>query len=183
MPKTLGKYFIALVPQEPVRQEITRLKWLLKEEFGVKYALKSPPHITLKMPFLYNEQKEAILGRRLEGFFQEERGFSLSLSGIGSFGNRVVFLKVKYPPELLGLQQRLISFGKRNLGQHIELSDLNYTPHLTLAFKDIKKHQFEAVRVFLKSKVGRYHVEINQASLLKKTMSNWEIKNNFNLLR
>lgn len=179
----MGKYFIALVPKEPVKQEIIRLKWLLKEEFGVKYALKSPPHITLKMPFLFNENKEALLAHKLECFFQEEKGFSLSLSGVGNFGNRVAYLRVRYPPELLAMQQRLVSYGKKNLGQNIELSDKNYHPHLTLAFKDIKKHQFETLLVFLKTKVDRYHMEVDQVSLLKKMTSNWEIKNNFNLLK
>ncbi|MFO7823386.1 MAG: 2'-5' RNA ligase family protein [Cyclobacterium sp.] len=183
MPKKMGKYFIALVPEEPLRQEISHLKHLLKEEFGVKYALKSPPHITLKMPFVYNENKESVLEAKLESFFLEESGFDLSLSGIGHFGNRVVYLRVKYPPDLPALQQRLVRYGKRTLGQHIELSDLNYHPHLTLAFKDIKKDHFDMLIEFLKSKVSRYHMAVETVSLLKKTDSHWIIKNNFNLLK
>ncbi|SHM56593.1 2'-5' RNA ligase [Cyclobacterium lianum] len=183
MPKKLGKYFIAIVPPEPVKEKITEIKAQVKAEFGVKYALRSPPHITLKMPFVFPEKKEANLEKKLGSFFSQETPFSLSLSGIGKFGERVIYLRVRYPPDLLLMQQRLVRFGKRNLGQKIELSDLNYTPHLTLAFKDIRKPDFVPLMNFLKSRVSRYDLEVTQVSLLKKTNSIWGLQNNFNLLK
>jgi 2'-5' RNA ligase len=143
MPKVMGKYFLAIVPNEPVLGMVTNLKEKLFEVFGIKYALKSPPHITLKMPFLHNEKKEEPMLKLLQGFFEQEKCFSLSLGGIGSFGNRVAFLKIKYPPEFKDIQQRLIAFVRVVLKKDIEISDRNYHPHMTMAYRDVKKISFK----------------------------------------
>lgn len=54
----MGKYFLAIVPDEAICDEVTILKEQLRDSFGLKYALRSPPHITLKMPFVHNEKKK-----------------------------------------------------------------------------------------------------------------------------
>ena len=138
-----------------------------------KYALKSPPHITLKMPFVHNENKEGELVKLLRRFFEQEKSFSLSLGKIGSFGSRVAFIKVKYPPELKSCQQRLIDFSKTVLKKNIELSDSNYHPHLTLAYRDVKKEQFESVLEYLKDNSVKGSFDVQQVYLLKKVDGNW----------
>jgi len=175
MTKVMGKYFLAIVPDEPIRGMITGLKEQLRASFGIKYALKSPPHITLKMPFVHNENKEEELVKSLRGFFEQEKSFSLSLGGIGSFGNRVAFMKVKYPPELKYCQQRLIAFSKTELKKNIELSDTNYHPHLTLAYRDVKKDQFRLVMDYLKMNSIRDSFKVHQVFLLKKVDGLWEM--------
>ena len=175
MPKVIGKYFLAIVPDEPIKGAITSLKEGLQASFGIKYALKSPPHITLKMPFVHNENKEKELLQTLGRFFLKEKSFSLSLGGIGAFGNRVVFMKVKYPPELKHCQERLRDFTKTVLKKNIELSDANYHPHMTLAFRDFKKDQFEPVIEYLKMNNIRYQFMVSQVALLKKVDGYWVV--------
>ena len=58
-------YFIAIIPPSPVYEEALELKKYFKEQYGSKAALNSPPHITLHMPFLWNEEKEKKLTERL----------------------------------------------------------------------------------------------------------------------
>lgn len=176
MPKSIRKYFIAIVPEDPLREEITALKQAVYDQFGFKYALKSPPHITLKMPFPYNENKEQYLAAKLEQFFAEESPFSLSLAGIGHFGRRVAYLRVHHPPDLPALQERLVRYGKRQLGQQIELSDLNYQPHLTVAFRDIKKNQFDELMHFLRARFEKQRMDVGKITLLKKCDSLWKEK-------
>lgn len=171
----MGKYFLAIVPDEPLKDAITDLKEQLRASFGIKYALKSPPHITLKMPFVHSENKEVELVKSLRKFFEQEKSFSLSLGRIGSFGNRVAFMKVKYPPELLFCQQRLIAFSKTVLKKSIELSDTNYHPHLTLAYRDVKKDQFEQVLEYLKGNSVKGSFNVHQVYLLKKVDGFWRI--------
>ncbi len=171
----MGKYFLAIVPDEPLKSAITELKKELRAAFGIKYALKSPPHITLKMPFVHNENKEGELVKSLSEFFEKEKSFSLALGRIGSFGNRVAFMKVKYPPELLSCQQRLMVFSKAVLKKNIELSDSNYHPHLTLAFKDVKKDQFGPVLEYLKESSVKGSFNVHQVCLLKKVQGAWDI--------
>ena len=173
MARTMGKYFLAIKPYEQESQRITELKRQLLESFGLKYALKSPPHITLKMPFVHNVLKEKELIKSLQAFVSKEQPFLLSLRGVGSFGSRVAFIKVKYPPDLKSFQQRLIIFCKKNLKKKLELSDTNYHPHLTVAFKDFKKGQFEPVMDFIRKASIDARFQVDQITLLKKVNGIW----------
>jgi 2'-5' RNA ligase len=56
--KGMGKYFIGLLPPPALETSIHQVKVDLKAHFKVKYALQSPAHLTLKMPFRYKEAKE-----------------------------------------------------------------------------------------------------------------------------
>jgi hypothetical protein len=48
---SLRLYFIAHVPEEPVFADLMALKTAVRDLYGSKAALRSPPHITLHMPF------------------------------------------------------------------------------------------------------------------------------------
>ena len=169
----MGKYFLAIVPEVQTCEKVTLLKEQLRESFGLKYALKSPPHITLKMPFVHNEKKEEDLIKVFQYYFAKKSAFPLGIRGVGAFGNRVVFLKIKYPPELKLFQRELTVFLKRNLKKNLELSDTNYYPHLTVAFKDLKKNQFENVMEFVKRAGIKDSLLVHQVSLLKKVEGPW----------
>ena len=95
MANSPAKYFIAIVPEGPVQTLATELKNLMKEKFNLKYALKSPAHITLKMPFSWNENKEEnwVIGWRSSVNLLEP--FKLDLNGFDKFGSRVIFINVK----------------------------------------------------------------------------------------
>ena len=59
-------YFIALVPPEPIFTEVEELKNYFSQHFESSAALKSPPHITLHMPFRLKDDKEILLVEHLE---------------------------------------------------------------------------------------------------------------------
>lgn len=181
MGKNLKKYFIGIVPKEEAGEMAHSIKLALKERFGIKYALKSPAHITLKMPFLFNENKEEILKEKLLRFFQAEESFFLDLKGFKTFGSRVIYIAVKSPNDLLVLQSKLAQFAKGKLLLPLELSDTNYSPHMTVAFKDLKKAEFGQYLEFVKKYSVNFQVEISEISLLKKMDYQWEICENFSL--
>ncbi len=181
MGKNLKKYFIGIVPKGEAGEMAHNIKLALKERFGIKYALKSPPHITLKMPFLFNENKEEILKEKLHRFFQAEKSFDIGLKGFKTFGSRVIYIAVKSPTELLQLQSKLAQFSKSKLLLPLELSDTNYSPHMTVAFKDLKKAEFGQYLEFVKRYRVNFQVEISEVSLLKKMDYHWEICENFSL--
>lgn len=141
----LQKYFIAILPPPDFLQQVHELKLKIREEFGVKYALKSPPHVTLRMPFLYNELKEERLVGFLSSFAEDYSPFQLQVKGTDQFRRRVIFLDIHAGEDLFQMQKALRIFCKRNLHLKDELSDLSFHPHMTVAFRDVKKHQFEAV--------------------------------------
>lgn len=170
----LQKYFLAILPPKEFREQVHDLKLSLKEEFGVKYTLKSPAHITLKMPFMYNANKEDRLVEVLKNFNQGFSPFPLSIRGVDQFRRRVLFLSVAKQPKLFELQDGLRIFGKRDLKLNLELSDTNYHPHLTVAFQDIKKEQFESIRLRVENAGLEVDFKVGSYYLLKRKNGLWE---------
>lgn len=181
MAKSIGKYFIAIVPEGEIQQKATDLKLMLKEDFNLKYALKSPAHVTLKMPFNWNEAKESKLIDLLTGFCQDQQPFQLKFSGFDKFGKRVIFIKIKENPTLSSLQIGLSKFCKTNLNLVEELSDRAYHPHMTLAFKDLKEIRFAEYWDFIKKQKFEAKEEVKDIALLKRIEGKWVVVNKFEL--
>lgn len=181
MPKTLSKYFIAIVPDGKIQDDAQVLKEALRENFGIRYGLRSPAHVTLKMPFLWNEKKEPELIKRLAKFLEAKKPLVLQFKDFSNFGNRVIFAKIMNREKLHKLQKELIEYAKLHLKLDLELSDTNYTPHMTIAFKDLKARDFDLYMAFFESQRFRHTYNVNQVSLLKKKEGHWKEVHRFNL--
>ncbi|WP_026950710.1 RNA 2',3'-cyclic phosphodiesterase [Algoriphagus mannitolivorans] len=169
----MEKYFLAILPPEPIMGQAEAIKLGIKEKFGVKYALKSPAHITLKMPFSYNEVKENVLIDQLKAFASSQKEFALKIGGIATFGNRVIFLNVKKNELLVKLQADLKQFCKKTLLLNDELSDRNFHPHMTLAFKDLKPSVFGEVLEYAKTQSFESEFSVKDLVLLKRVDHRW----------
>lgn len=181
MAKTLGKYFIAIVPEGEIQQKTTALKLVLKDNYGIRYGLRSPGHVTLKMPFLWNEKKESELSAKLSRFFEGKLPFEIYFKGVDTFGKRVIFSRVKKNPSLNKLQEDVILYCRTILKQDIELSDRVYTPHMTIAFKDLKEAHFSAyLDIANKMALDEKYI-VNRVSLLKKDGGKWSVCGTFAL--
>ncbi|MGY6522139.1 MAG: 2'-5' RNA ligase family protein [Mongoliitalea sp.] len=181
MAKSIAKYFIALVPEGTIQEEATQIKEVLKESFKIKYALKSPAHITIKMPFNWNELKEDKLALLLGDFFKNKQSFDLRLKGFDRFGKRVIFIAVKPSEKLEKLQQELGSFSKLILKLPLELSDTSFHPHMTIAFKDLKIPKFDDYWSFIKKQSFNHPFLVKEAALLKRIEGRWVVINKFPL--
>jgi len=174
MAKKMGKYFIAIVPAGEVQEKATKLKQEVKELYNTKYALKSPAHVTLKMPFVWNEAKEDKLKDKLSDFLETQPSFKLTLKGIGRFGRRVIYIRVEEQPELISLQSDLLKYCKQELNFQQELSDKAYHPHMTICFKDLKDKYFDDCLSYLKDKGFYEKTDILEIALLKKENYIWK---------
>lgn len=182
MPKVLQKYFIAIVPEGEIQVKANDLKLQLKEKFNLKYALRSPAHVTLKMPFLWNEAKEDRLRSELGFFFQSQLPFRLQFKGIGKFADRVIYIKVSENKALRRLQNEFAMMCRTKLNLAQELSDYAYNPHMTVAFKDLKKGRFEEYFEFVKSRSFSRQMKVDQIALLKREEGRWAVLQSFPLL-
>ncbi len=173
--KVMQKYFLAIVPDESLLAEAENLKLKLREKFGIKYALRSPAHVTVKMPFSYNEAKEGKLVEKLKSFLAGVDPFEIEVNGVDNFRNRVVFWNVEANERLNAFQQALKIYCKRELNLVDELSDRNFHPHMTIAFKDIKPKQFDEVYEFVKGIPIHAMIDIRELTILKRLDSRWVI--------
>lgn len=171
--KVMQKYFLAIVPEGAIQDNCIEIKNEIRDQFNVKYALKSPAHVTLKMPFSYNEAKEEKLIQALRKFLIQFESFPISIGGVDTFGKRVIFLKIKADDRLAKLQAELKVFCKRELNLVDELSDRNFHPHMTIAFKDLKEIHFDEILNLVKKRSIQEEYFVSNIHLLKRIEGRW----------
>lgn len=169
-------YFIAIIPPEEIQHEVTALKHLVAEKFGSKHALKSPPHITLHMPFKWKDKKRELLDESIKTINDSLDPFLIKLSGFDFFEPRVVFIKVLENPSLVKLQGQVGEMAK----QKLKLDNLNYKnkpfhPHMTIAFRDLRKRKFFEAKEFFERLTFTQEFTANRIELLKHDGSIWRI--------
>lgn len=177
----LQKYFIAIVPPEPLLSQIQNIKQDIFEKYQSKGALRSPGHITLHMPFSFDENKEDKLIEYLNEF-SFQKSFSISLNNFDCFEPRVIFINVEQQDELFDLQKRLVNHVKRGLHIFNQSDDMRgFHPHVTVAFRDLKKQVFYKVLEEYKMKPFSGDFVCNSFSLLKHQKDEWIILKSFNI--
>lgn len=169
------QYFLAIVPPSPVYEEALELKNYFKSNYNSKASLNSPPHITLHMPFRWKEEKEDELINSLRNFQSGVTPFNLVLENFNSFPPRVIFIDVQRNESLISLQKSLLRFCKKELNLfNADYKDQPFHPHLTLAFRDLKKSAyFDAWNEF-SSKSFNAEFVVDKFTLLKHTGKVWE---------
>jgi len=174
----MKKYFIAVVLPEPVYSRVELLKQDLKQQHGLKGALRSPAHITLHRPFVWKEEKEHLLIDALTRF-EGGRAFEVDLRGFDFFEPRVVFVNVLPNAALEQLYQKLKVFARRDLKLLNEWEDLRgFHPHVTIANRDLKKPKFYQLQEEYREKPFEARFVCNGISLLRLEKT-WEILQNF----
>jgi 2'-5' RNA ligase len=170
------KYFIAIIIPEPLFDQIEALKQELYAEHGLKGALRSPAHITLHRPFEWKEEKEQDLIDKLGGFtFQDS--FTVALKDFAFFEPRVIYVDVLKNKTIDELQQKLKVFAQKELRLLNEVNDLRgFHPHVTVAFRDLKKPKFYELQTVFHEKKIEGGFNFNCFSLLKLEKKWTEIK-------
>lgn len=167
-------YFIALIPPSPVFDELQMLKEYLRDHYHSKAALKSPPHITLHMPFEWKEAKEEKLITALHGFSTGKKPFTISFHNFSCFEPRVIYLDIKPSESLTSLQAELHRFCKINLNLfNARYRDFPFHPHLTLAFRDLKKDAFANAWAEFREKKYSADFLADKIILLKHNGNHW----------
>ena len=169
-----SKYLIALIPPSPLLEEIQLLKEYFKETYQSKAALNSPPHITLHMPFEWKDTKGEKLTAALRKFVFAKTHFELHLQDFSCFAPRVIYLNLLESEPLRALQSDLHTFCKTELNLfNARYRDLPFHPHITLAFRDLKKELFEKAWAEFKEKKFAANFIIDKITLLKHDGKVW----------
>jgi 2'-5' RNA ligase len=178
----VSKYFIAIVPPSPITEEIHQLKEYCKEKFNTKGALNSPPHITLHMPFQWKEAKEEKLLAALDLWIAEPASFEIMLNGFSCFEPRVIFINVEENERLMDFQKKLERFCRTKLNLlNADYNGLPFHPHVTIAFRDLKKAAFGKAWGEFEEKNFNAHFQLTSIALLKRNARQWNVLREFNL--
>jgi 2'-5' RNA ligase len=173
-PPGIALYFIALLPPLPIRNEIQLLKEYFRETYQSKAALNSPPHITLHMPLQWKEAKEEKLISALKKFAAGKSEVEVLLKGFSCFAPRVIYVNVLESEPLRLLQSELHRFCKTELNLfNAQYRDMPFHPHITLAFRDLKKDKFERAWQEFKEKKFTGDFIASKITLLKHNGKVW----------
>jgi 2'-5' RNA ligase len=175
-------YFIALIPPSPIYDEALEQKNYFKENYNSKASLNSPPHITLHMPFRWKEQKEKDLIQSIGEFFKKFDPIKVCLDNFSAFPPRVIFINVVKSEALDQMQRNIQRFCKKELNLfNANYKELAFHPHLTLAFRDLKKPNFKKAWEEFASKEYKAEFIADRIALLKHNGKIWEVFKEFNL--
>jgi 2'-5' RNA ligase len=138
-------YLVALLPPEPVFSQTWALKQEVHRLTGSRNAVRLPPHITLLPPWPAPASAEAAYTAAMAAFGATEASCPVALEGFDWFGDRTLFVRVHEAEALQGLQARLVAWCEAQ-ALAIPAETRPYTPHLTLATRDLPPPQVPALR-------------------------------------
>lgn len=174
------QYFVAVIPPSPVFEEALELKEYFKEKYHSKAALNSPPHITLHMPFLWNGEKEKKVITALDAFAKKWDPIKICLDNFASFPPRVIFINVTESDALDALQRELHRYFKRELDIfNANYKDKPFHPHLTLAFRDLRKSQYQLAWHEFSKREFKAEFVADKIALLKHNGQRWDVLKEF----
>lgn len=174
------QYFVAVIPPSPGYEEALAFKEYFKEKYQSKAALNSPPHITLHMPFMWNEEREEKLVAKLGEFARQCDPIKICLDNFSTFPPRVIFINVTESDALDALQRSLHRFFKRELGIfNANYQDRPFHPHLTLAFRDLKKSTYHLAWEEFSTKEYKAEFMADKIALLKHNGKRWDVRKEF----
>ena len=180
--KNLSQYFIAIVPPSPVYDDALEKKQYFKDQYQSKASLNSPPHITLHMPFKWKQEKENDLVQKLQSFTANFHSLTVYLNNFSSFPPKVIFINVIKTGELEEFYTELKRFCKRELNLfNADYKEQPFHPHLTLAFRDLKKPNYQRAWDEFAQKEYKADFLTNKIALLKHNGRTWEVFKEFNL--
>ncbi len=175
MAKEKNLYFIAIIPPDPVYQEIWAMKKDFEENYKSKAALNSPPHVTLHMPFKITSKKEDILVDLLRKVAQKTHTFQLTLDGFGHFNEKVIYIAITKSDPLTTMYKSIANLMKKEfLVFNSDYKNRGYHPHITVAFRNLNKTNFKIAWPIYNSKKYDRTFEATQLTLLKHNGKKWE---------
>lgn len=170
--------FIAILPPEPIKEQIRELKEEIRNNYGGERALRLPAHITLQPPFKIQEDQLPQLYLDLYDFSGSRKPFQIHLENFGAFVPKVLFIEVTAPDTLRQLQRQLTGLLQKE--HYIEEEDSReFHPHITLATRDLSKSAFKNAREDLGSRTFKAHFKATGIHLFQHNGRTWDINREF----
>ena len=176
----MSLFFIALLPPQEIQDYATQVKQHFADKYNSRHAFKSPPHITLQPPFEWMDANLSVLEECLREFAAGQNSFPIKLNGYGAFIPRVIYINVEKTPHLLGLQNELMAHLENRLGIFNKISKTRpFTPHMTVAFKDLKRKNFWNAWEEFKGRELHFEFTVDKLTLLLHNGRYWNTESEF----
>lgn len=165
-------YFVAIIPPEPIKSGIEKIKLEFSQKYKAVHALKSPPHITLKPPFSMYKNELNDICETLEVVACQGTSFEITAFRFNAFAPKVIYIDFRKSHSLDALQKKVTKMLD-NLKKH------RFTPHMTIAFRDLSAALFYKVWKEYENKEIRFSFIVDRLYLLKHDGKKWQIQREF----
>jgi 2'-5' RNA ligase len=175
------RFFIALLPPNPIQESIREIQYYFRDRYDSKAALKSPPHITIFPPFEWAEENLHQLQRELETFGKAQSPFQVNLSGFAAFPPRVIYVHVEPSDELQNLYLNICNLVQ-NCGIENPHTSRPFVPHITVGFRDLTLQKFEEAWQEFSDRPISFEFSVNSICLLKHDGNQWNVMQSYDLV-
>lgn len=171
-------FFVAILPDKQIQNEVTGFKQYCAERFGARHSLSSPPHITLVPPFDWPKDRLQALKDALDEFAIDQLPFDIQLVNFGSFPPRVLFVDIKPNKPLAAMAGKLALHLKEMTG--LEQSSVHgFNPHMTIAHRDLQKEVFPNAWAYFSKQTYQRTFTAEGLTLLRYGQGRWELEETF----
>ncbi|MDN3588164.1 2'-5' RNA ligase family protein [Pedobacter aquatilis] len=166
-------FLVCIVPPISIVEDIDVIRNEISEKYQLFQSLKRPAHITL-----YNPVKISSLEKEKQFFSTLENAafstpFSQVIKNFNSFPQHTIYIDVEQNESLVKLQSQ-IKRELKPLNLLDEKNNFKFTPHLTIAFKDVKPHQYAAIMDEYQNKNFKRTFDVNHFSVYKHIDKRWQ---------
>lgn len=174
----MTRYLIAALPPESIAEPIWTYKRYVAEHYGSVRGLRVLPHITYVSPFTLPETvSNSALEEQLESFLKSFQPESIQLTDFGSFStNRghVIYVAVEKTERMEQHYLELDAFVRDTLQLTLPPIHPVFTPHLTIAYRDLNRRQFEQAWPYFEQESFSARMPLDALWLLQHTGKQWE---------
>lgn len=173
-----ARFFVALLPPQPVQDAITAIKQEIERRFGSRAALRSPPHITLQPPFDWPLERLDKLQHHLHRFARQQQPVPVVLEGFSAFPPRVIYVDVHQTAALIAVQPALIAHLETHCGlrqSYRARAPWPFTPHVTVGFRDLTPAAFHQAWAEFEHRPFSANFEVPTLTLLRHDGQVWQI--------
>ena len=165
--KQENKFYVGITFEPILSQKIDALRMRMEEKFGLKKARKNPPHLTLIPPFKTSKEVVDLWVPQI----LKAPAFSCTLANFGFFDkNRVAFIKVNEHENFLTLRKEIA----QRLNQWSFCKGKRFSPHVTIATKDLNAQKMKWVKMFLSHQSFEESAKITAVIVWKLEGEHWE---------
>lgn len=172
-------YFIAILPEQKIQDEITIFKQYAAKKFNAKRALTSPPHITLAAPFRCENNDIQQILEATGKFAEKQKIFDVELKDFNCFAPRVIYMDVTKSTVLDDTHHGLNNILERDCDIEWKFKDREFHPHMTVAFKDLKEAIFPKAWKYFKRAKYKNTFNAKALNVLKHDGKEWQIFKTF----
>ena len=140
-------HFIGVLVPKELSNALTDCRTWMHEQYGCKSGYGTPIHITLVPPFHLDDSfttKQVVTSVQSAICNFHATEFDANVKGFASFGDRTLFAKVLPSPQWTPLRDAVLNELLTTCPGCTKKDTRPFTPHLTIANRDIPLHAAEA---------------------------------------